>query len=111
MIANTELNNANLIKAINMKVILVAAYAMNICRFNVGELKELDQTIKRELQGKNMLGKQASNERLYLKRDKSGRGLKSLRDTCKETRLRVACYMAKSTNRWIEAAWRSETIK
>ena len=47
MTANTELNDANLIEAINMKVIPVAAY---------------------------------------------------------ETRLRVACYMAKLINRWIEAA-------
>ena len=31
MMANTELNDANLIKAINMKVIPVAANAMNIC--------------------------------------------------------------------------------
>ena len=29
----------------------------------------------------------------------------------KETRLRVAYYMAKSTNQWIEAAWRKDTIK
>ena len=57
MIANTELNDAILIKAINMKAIPVAAYTMNICRFNVGELKEPDQTIKRELRGKNMVGK------------------------------------------------------
>ena len=35
MIANTELNDANLIKAIKIKVILVAAYEMNIYRFNV----------------------------------------------------------------------------
>ena len=28
----------------------------------------------------------------------------------KETRLRVTYYMAKLTNRWIEAAWRRETI-
>ena len=49
MIANTEPNDANLIKAVNMKVIPVAAYAVNICCFNVGELKELDQTIKREI--------------------------------------------------------------
>ena len=49
IIANTELIDTNLIKAINMKVIPVAAYAMNMCRFNVGELKELNQTIKREL--------------------------------------------------------------
>ena len=51
MIANTKLNDTKLIKAINTKVIPVAAYAMNICRFNVGELKELDQKIKRELRG------------------------------------------------------------
>ena len=91
-----------------MKVIPVAAYAMNICRFNVSEMKQLDQTIR---MGKNMLQKHASNERLYLKRKKGEGGLRSLRDTYKETRLRVACYMAKSTNRRIEAVLRKETIK
>ena len=111
LITNTELNDVNLIRAINMKVIPVAAYAMNVCKFNMGELKELDQVIKRELRQKNMLGRQVSDERLYLKREKGGRGLKSLRDTYKETRLRVACYMAKSPNRWIEAAWRREIGK
>ena len=54
--------------------------------------------IKREFQGKNMLGKQANNGRLYLKREKDGRGLKSLKDTYKETRLPVACYMANSNS-------------
>ena len=29
----------------------------------------------------------------------------------KETRLCAACYMAKSTRGWIEAAWRRDTIK
>ena len=98
MIVNTKLNDANLMKAMSMEAILVAAYAMNICRFNDGELTELDQTIKRELRGKNMLEEQASDERLYLKREEGGRGLKSLKDTYKETRLRVTCYIAKSTN-------------
>ena len=111
IIINTELNDANLIKAINMKIIRVAAYVMNICKFSVGELKELDQIIKKQLRGKNMLGRQASEERLYLKREKGGRGLKSLRDVYKETRLRVACYMAKSNNRWIETAWTRQMIK
>ena len=109
MIANTELNDDNLIKTINMKVIMVAAYAMNICRFNAGELKELDQTIKRELRGKNMLEKQVSDEQLYLKRDKVGRGLKSL--GIRTRRLYVTCFMVRSTSQWIEAAWRRETIK
>ena len=74
-------------------------------------LEELDQMIKRELQGKNMLGKQARDERLFLKRGKGGRRLNLLRDTDKETRLGVACYMTKFTNQWIEAAWRREMIK
>ena len=111
MLTKTELNDANLIKAINMKVIPVTTYAMNVCKFTVAELKELDQITKKELRVKNMLGRQASNEQLYLKRERGGRGLKSLRDAYKETRLRVACYMAKSTNRWIREAWKREENK
>ena len=37
--------------------------------------------------------------------------MKSFRDAYKETRLRVACYMTKSRNRWIRAAWRREQNK
>ena len=54
MLTNTELNNVNLVHAINTKVIPVAAYSMNICKFTDAELKELDQVIKRELRSKNM---------------------------------------------------------
>ena len=54
--------------AINAKVIPVATYPMNVCKFTSGELNELDQVIKRELRSKKMLGKQASDERLYLKK-------------------------------------------
>ena len=75
MLVNTELNDANLISAINAKVITVAAYPMNVCKFNNGELNQLDQVIY------------------------------------KETRLRVACYMSKSTIQWIKAAWRREQRK
>ena len=113
MLVNTELNDSNLISAINVKVIPFAAYAMNVCKFSKGELNELDQIVKRELRSKQMFGKQASDERLYLKREDGGRGLKSMRDldVYKETRLRVACYMSKSENWWIQAAWRRETLK
>ena len=40
IITRTELNDKNLIKAINMKVIPVSAYPMNVCK--------LDQVIKRD---------------------------------------------------------------
>ena len=84
---------------------------MNVWKLSKRELKELDQIVKKELRSKQMLGKQASNEIIYLKREDRERGLKSMRDVHEETRLRVACYMSKSENRWIQAAWRRETSK
>ena len=110
MLTKTELNDKNLIKAINTKVIPVVAYPMNVCKFSKAELNELDLVEKRELRKCNMLGRQSSDERLYLKRDAGGRGLKSLRDVFVETRLRVACYMVKSGNKWIKAAWKRELL-
>ena len=58
-----------------------------------------------------MLGRQSSDERLYLKKNVAGRGLKSLRDVFVETRLGAACYMVKSSNKWIKAAWKRELLK
>ena len=75
------------------------------------ELNELDQIVKREVRKNNMLGKQESDERLYLKRDQGGRGLKSIRDVHAETRTKVACYMCKSNNKCINVAWWRETVK
>ena len=54
---NTELSDTNPFSAINVKDILVAAYPANVCKFNKGELKELEQVVKRELRSKQMLRK------------------------------------------------------
>ena len=109
MLTKTGLNDVNLVRAINAKVIPGAAYVMNICKFNNEELKELGQVIKREMRAIIILGKQGSDERLYLKREDRGRGIKSMRVVYQETTLR--CHMACSTNDWIKAAWRRETLK
>ena len=111
MLTKTTLNDKNLIKAINTKVIPVAAYSTNVCKFTKPELNELDLVAKRELRKCNTLGRQSSDERLYLKRDVGVRGLKSLRDVFVETRLRVAWYMVKSSNKWIKAAWKRELLQ
>ena len=42
MLTNTKPTDVNLMCAINAKVILVAAYPMNVCKFTSGELNELD---------------------------------------------------------------------
>ena len=56
MLTKTELIDANLIKAINIKIIPVATYAMNTCNVTAAELKELDQIIKKEMRGMYLLG-------------------------------------------------------
>ena len=56
MLINTELNDGNLVRAINAKVIPVAAYTMNVCKFTAGELKELDQIIPAGLNQINPAG-------------------------------------------------------
>ena len=63
IITRTELNDKNLIKAINTKVLPVTNYPINVCKFTQSELAILDQVIKRELRKNNMLGRQASDER------------------------------------------------
>ena len=111
LLTSTELYERNMIKAINTRVIPVASYVMNVCQFNRKQLDELDKVVKKELRDKNMHGRQASDERLYLRREDGGRGLKSMKDVYEETKIRVACYMAYQESPWIQAAWDCEVRK
>ena len=86
-------------------------YPMNVCKMSEAELNELDMIVKRALRGKNMHGRQSSDERLYLSRNLGGRGLKCLRDMYVETKIRIACYMVKSESKWMEVAWQREQAK
>ena len=97
---NADLNNVNLVRAINTKVIPVAAYLMNVWKFTGGELKELDQVMKRELRSKYMLGKQSSDDRLYLMREDGGRGIKSLRDIYRDSRWDTGVEYVTNIWRW-----------
>ena len=48
ILTNTELNDVNLLRAINTKVVPASVYSMNFCNFTDRELKELDKVIKRD---------------------------------------------------------------
>ena len=58
-----------------------------------------------------MLGRQSSDEGLYLKWENGRRGLKSMRGTYRETKLRTACYMEKSESPCIQVSWDREKEK
>ena len=67
MLTKTELNDKNLIKAINTKVMPDAQHPMNVYKFAKVELNELNISVKKELRKFNILWKQSSDdERLYL---------------------------------------------
>ena len=94
-----KLYDKNLIKAINSRVIPVVSYVMNVCKFSKTHLDSLDGIIKKILRENMMHGRQSSNERLYLKRENGGRGLKSLHDVYQDTKVRIACYMTSSDSK------------
>ena len=91
IITRTELNDKNLEKAINTRVISVAAYPMNIRKYTQSELTELDKVIERDLRKNNMLVQQSSDERLYMERKNEGRRIKSLREVYEEKN--VTCWV------------------
>ena len=62
IITRTELNDKNLEKAINTRVITVSAYPMNIRKYTQSELTELDKVTERDLRKNNMLGQQSSGQ-------------------------------------------------
>ena len=106
-----HLNDQNLMKAINCRVIPVAGYFMNVCNLGKGELDELDNTVKSALRREGFHGRQSSDERLFTNRREGGRGFKSFKEVCDETKKRVTCYMATSTDEWIKVAWKNEMSK
>ncbi|CAB3988920.1 Hypothetical predicted protein [Paramuricea clavata] len=51
----------------------------NVCNLRKGDLEELDKFVKTAFRKQGFHGKQASDERLYEKRDDGGRELKSFK--------------------------------
>ena len=82
-----NLNEKNLMKAINCRVIPVAGYVMNVCNLGKGELGKLDMIVKSVLRREGFHGRQSSNERLYSKRNEGGKGLKSFDKVYNEAKL------------------------
>ena len=96
---------------VNCRVVPVARYIMNVCNLRKGDIEELDMIVKTALRKEAFHEKQASDERLYAKREDGGSGLKSFKEVYDETKVRLACYMATSNNEWIKVSWRNEYLK
>ena len=84
---------------------------MNVFNLRKGDLNKLDMTVKTVLRREGFDGRQSSDERLYLMRNKGSRRLKSFKDVYYETKTRVVCYMAAATNKWIRVVWKNQSQK
>ena len=56
-----NLNDENLVKAINSRVVPVAGYVMTVCNLRKGDIEELDKIVKTRLRKQGFHGKQASD--------------------------------------------------
>ena len=84
---------------------------MNVFNLRKGDLNKLDMTVKTVLRREGFDGRQSSDERLYLMRNKGSRRLKSFKDVYYETKTRVVCYMAAATNKCIRVVWKNQSQK
>ena len=64
---------------------------MNVCVIRKGELDELDKMVKDILRERKFHRRQASDERLCMRREEGGRGLMSFKDVYALTEVGVAC--------------------
>ena len=106
-----NLNDKNLMRAINCRVIPAAGYVMNLSKLGKGELDELDKIVKGTLRREGFHGRQSSDKKLYMKRKDGGRGLKYFKEVYDEIKTRIACYMASTTKESIKLAWKNESRK
>ena len=86
-IMKTSLNDENFVKAINCRVIPGARYIMNVCKLSKCDIKKLDKIVKSVLRKEGYLRNQASDERLYGRREEGGRGLKRFREVYDEMKI------------------------
>ena len=110
-VVNRNLNDENLMKVINCRVIPVAGYTKNVCNLRKRDLEELDKSAKVILRDKGFYGRPVSDERLYMKTADNKRELRGYREVYDETKLRVAFHIATSTNIRIKGAWEYEQRK
>ena len=85
----SELNARNLFQAINECVLPIITYLFGIVNWREKELKDYDIKIRKMLNMCRVFELKSDVDRLYLPRQKGGRGLMSVWDTFQASTLRI----------------------
>jgi hypothetical protein len=83
-ILKTSINNRNMIKAINTCAVQVLTYTFGTIQWNDMELEQLNRLTREALTKAGAHHPRSAVERLYLPRQKGGRGLIDIKNLCKK---------------------------
>ena len=100
LITKTELNAKNRILAVNTLALPVMTFSYNIINWNLNELKKIDTKIRKLLTCQLMHHPKADVARLYIPRNKGGRGLMQLELCYKTSTIGLYHYLTK-TKDWM----------
>ena len=86
-------------------------YHMPVIHWPVNDLKELDRMLRKILNDTKAKHPASSNELLYFPKTKGGRSLKSVEQVYKETKIKTALHMHRSTDPAVKAAAKTDLIR
>ena len=109
-ILDTKLNGKNLISAINISAVPVIRYSAPFLDWNKAELQTLDRTTIKLSTSHNALHPRSNVDRIYLPRDKRGKGLKEIKDTVAEALIDLNQYVNGSEEKILIAARKVKEI-
>ena len=110
-ILKTELNSKNRITAINTLALPVVTYSFNIINWNLCEIKRIDTKIRKLFTCNRMLHPKSDVDRLYLPRNKGGRGMIQIELSYKTSTIGLSNYLDNTEDWMLQLVNRHENSK
>ena len=111
LLLKSRLNGRNLFLAINSWAVAVVRYSAAFVAWTQDDMKQLDRDTRRLLVKFGALHPKSNVLRLYMKREKGGRGLKGIEECVGEELRSVHYYVTNSQEVMLAAVMREEGLK
>ena len=108
-ILKSKLNSGNVVRAINSRAVAFIRYGAGLIKWTKDELKNIDRKTRKTMTMHRALHPQADVDRLYLPRNKGGRGMISVED-CVEIEIESLKVYVEASNESLLNAVEGEQI-
>ena len=96
-VLESKLNGGNIIKAMNTWAVAAVRYTAGILDWTVDELKEMDRKTRKLMTMNRALHPRADVDRLYVSRNKGGRGMVSIEECVRIEECSLSDYVKRTT--------------